>query len=1702
MAITVGSVYVDILPSAAKFAREAGSELDPIIKAIGKKIAEQLGKAIADGVEGGVEEGVSDADTSTAAAKQGAKTGGKFAQSFKRTLEATLKNLPEIKLDADTSPALRNVAALREQINKLSASVDVDVDPKKAIAGLERLQRELEAILKRSDTALDIKIDARAALAEVEKLRLEISNGLKRSSADAGEFARTLNTKLTAAIKAIPKIDIETTANLSGVEITLSKIRAQIDELSGKRIGIDIDIEKAVEKAEAQLARLRNEVLNKENLRLDLRINAEKAAAELEAFIRGAQTGEGIEIAISPNLGAFNTTLKTQLAAIAASIRPIEVDVADDSARAKIERIRQEIATLSGKIGVDIDTGEALAQMKRLQAELTLLTRRRSIDIDVKADTTAAVAQLAALGAAAAAAGSTANGHFSRMQLILAAIVAIFPLIAAAIIALPGLIAAVVAPVAAIALGFEGIKTAAQPLIPLFKDLQATIGATFQQGLNPTINSLATLMTQLTDKIKDTAQATISVANGISLVAVSEPALGGIKTNFDLINKAIVAAEPSLELLTTNLITLVGIGASGLVAFAGQMTVVGEAWKGVIDRLQETGIGQAAVEGLYSVLTSLLALLAPLTELGAEMAAGFGPALAGAINLTAAAFQLLANALSIFPSSVTGAIAVVGTFIGVLAILGKLPASIAAQFATMRIALLFVTGSVGVLTNVVGGGLVAALSSLVVGIKGVATALLGLLFNPVVIVVAALTFALIALTDAQNNASQAAAGHEQFVSGLADELTRTQGIVTSSTREWIVHSEAFKGVSEAASLTGTSLAGLTDDLLTNGEGLDTARAKLEAMVLANKEWYADLIGVSKNAIDIPTGALNDLGEAAQRGLIAIDSISKGMDEAKQRAATLAEALRQSGNSLIGGVATAKEYADSIKKIGDEMSTTETRASALKTALDILSGRNLSLLEANANYANSIRTLSGDFSKFLEEIKKGNTTLTDSSGQLNVATEAGAKYALSLGKIVDSATSAAAAAFDAAGGVGNLTQSVPAATQKISELRDIFIKQVEATGKSRAEAEKLADVYGLMPKVVQTLFEGKGIPQVQQDLLILQQQMQLLTKDHPITVTALTEEAKKQLDDLGFKITNLADGRVQIDLEDKDAKKKYDDFIRTITAPGVANIPTELDLKNIAPALAGVFSNITAPPAGTPKVPVDVDATKVPAAVDSIKKNVAGQPMDTAPVDVDATKVPAQTGAIAATVNTTVANMPVNIIKGSGWDGDIALIRDSVLLTVGNLPINPIKGSGWDTEMVLIRDSVLLVVATMPINPIKGSGWDTELALMKTAVAALPYATMPIDVVKSLNFDLQLAALKLLITAPIPPYPAIPVDVVKSLNFDLQLAALVALITTPIVPVTIPIGINTAEAVRLLNLFLDGIRKTIAVFRVDVNTEPAFNRLFTFWEGIQKVIVSFQVEVDARPAVEGLLILFDMIRQTVVPFTVVAVFGGFAGGILGGAEGGVVGSGPGLAQRLGNPGGEGASVFGNIPDSAPPTFGSGGGPFWNPDVPLDTGNFEDDRPDNRSRLDNAVALALGSVLKLHAKGDIDSLTPMGKVASVVPPNTWRVIGDRMTDDEAFIPINGSQRSKSILALTASRMGFGVTPMDSGGLNTQTVGAMAPMAAQSAQGTFESGSSGGKDSNGDSYTFNISNSSANAYELADEALFRLRYQKFGGAYSGRR
>lgn len=82
----------------------------------------------------------------------------------------------------------------------------------------------------------------------------------------------------------------------------------------------------------------------------------------------------------------------------------------------------------------------------------------------------------------------------------------------------------------------------------------------------------------------------------------------------------------------------------------------------------------------------------------------------------------------------------------------------------------------------------------------------------------------------------------------------------------------------------------------------------------------------------------------------------------------------------------------------------------------------------------------------------------------------------------------------------------------------------------------------------------------------------------------------------------------------------------------------------------------------------------------------------------------------------------------------------------------------------------------------------------------------------------------------------------------------------------------------------------------------------------------------------------------------------------------------------------------------------------------------------------TAMAAGGVLPMASGGRLHP-NMSASLARIVPPNTWRVIGDRPSGDEAFIPINHSARSVALLGVTANRMGFGLAPMRRGGYHSR-------------------------------------------------------------------
>ncbi|MFE7624239.1 peptidoglycan DD-metalloendopeptidase family protein [Streptomyces sp. NPDC057509] len=220
----------------------------------------------------------------------------------------------------------------------------------------------------------------------------------KQGDDAGGAFARSIRRKLEAAFKAMPKLDVKLSDE--GVDAELARIRAKLEQLSNKRIGIDVSAEAAqaeVTKLEEQLRRLGAAHPNVA-VRADT-ATARAALAEIRAEIAALTRRPGtIELEVD---GAFGAKLRAVVAQAQASLPEINIDADTSPARAEIQRLRVRLDALAdARVGIDIDAKAAMAEIEAIQARLAVLSIQKH-DIDVRVDAGRAAAQLAALRAMA-----------------------------------------------------------------------------------------------------------------------------------------------------------------------------------------------------------------------------------------------------------------------------------------------------------------------------------------------------------------------------------------------------------------------------------------------------------------------------------------------------------------------------------------------------------------------------------------------------------------------------------------------------------------------------------------------------------------------------------------------------------------------------------------------------------------------------------------------------------------------------------------------------------------------------------------------------------------------------------------------------------------------------------------------------------------------------------------------------------------------------------------------------------------------------------------------------------------------------------------------------------------------------------------------------------------------------------------------------
>lgn len=176
-AISVGSVEVDVIPNAsgirARMQAAVVPAADEVGEEVGRVIGRHISRQVADAIRSGVTTGGRTAQAP--AARQGAQTGSSFGRGLRTAVAAALRDLPEITLDADSTPAQREIAQIRAQMQTLmDVELGVDIDAGEALARLNQLQARLQR-LSASDVDIDVRMDVGAASAQLAAFQAQVN---------------------------------------------------------------------------------------------------------------------------------------------------------------------------------------------------------------------------------------------------------------------------------------------------------------------------------------------------------------------------------------------------------------------------------------------------------------------------------------------------------------------------------------------------------------------------------------------------------------------------------------------------------------------------------------------------------------------------------------------------------------------------------------------------------------------------------------------------------------------------------------------------------------------------------------------------------------------------------------------------------------------------------------------------------------------------------------------------------------------------------------------------------------------------------------------------------------------------------------------------------------------------------------------------------------------------------------------------------------------------------------------------------------------------------------------------------------------------------------------------------------------------------------------------------------------------------------
>ncbi|MFI1563853.1 phage tail tape measure protein [Streptomyces sp. NPDC020490] len=610
-------------------------------------------------------------------------------------------------------------------------------------------------------------------------------------------------------------------------------------------------------------------------------------------------------------------------------------------------------------------------------------------------------------------------------------------------------------------------------LVDEAEQLLGPLQAIGEHGLAAGLNLLVNAVRALGDVLANAAEGAVPVASALGVLGDES---SGASTGLDL------------------LVTTADLAMSAVAGLSAVLVPVGEAVGSLVRAFGSLpGPVQTAVAAMF--------LARRLTPVLGGLASTVSGRLTGAWRSFGAQMQLqqnLAARAGISLSRYAAAFAVLETRIPVVGRMG-------AAFRSAQ-------GPTSGFTSTLNGAVRAA----GVGLLGAGRGLVAFMGGPWGAAMVGATFVLGLLADRQRKAAQAAAEHQQRVSSLTDALRESGGVIDDNVRraaaQTLLDTQVRDGKAKLVDVmerAGVSMTELTDAYLGQGRSLGDLQAQLDATAEANVRWLATSGGAAK--------AYTDEGLKAKEAADALGGLKGEMSESVKNARRLAEA----GSGTGDGASAYDRLKKAVGELADTTADADTRTRALKDALDLLSGGSISLQAAEARVNSAVLDVNEALEHGVDKADGFGRALLSSNGTLNTTTRNGQQLYQSLTSLSDAAADAAVSAYSLAQQNGqSLSASLSAARAQMQKARAAAVDAAQGYGLTREQAERVADTLGLLPSKVSLLLETDGMDTALADLLAVQAEFDRFPKKTTIHVDSLSAEARKDLEDLGFKVKTI------------------------------------------------------------------------------------------------------------------------------------------------------------------------------------------------------------------------------------------------------------------------------------------------------------------------------------------------------------------------------------------------------------------------------------------------------------------------------------------------------------------------------------------------------------------------------------------------------